>query len=248
LLHALALAMAKSGSYDVQHLQLRLLDWCGLPSQPMVASSGQSYSYSVGRGSQSWDWMYCARVAAGHDLETMAGSSVFAVLTRLMRRRRDRERERGHSADRQHSQQRACAERCGAVSCCPLGSVSTSVVPQSVTHSLNRCWSSTGNTIGDLDVPGAVDRGEASVGVAETQVRPWWCIQLARPRYRYLVPEPLCLCLCLCLAMALNEPPTALIHLAAVLVSCSEAGACLVAHRPCRPPPWSRQCLVHQRT
>lgn len=69
MLHALALAMAKSGSYDVQHLQLRLLDWCGLPSQPMVASSGQSYSYSVGQGRSRGIGYYRARVAAGHDLE-----------------------------------------------------------------------------------------------------------------------------------------------------------------------------------
>lgn len=32
-----------------------LLDWCGLPCQPIVASSGQSYSYNVGRGGvQAW--------------------------------------------------------------------------------------------------------------------------------------------------------------------------------------------------
>lgn len=38
-----------------------LLDWCGLPSQPIVASSGQSYSYNVGR---AWIWrsMWLSRV------------------------------------------------------------------------------------------------------------------------------------------------------------------------------------------
>ena len=167
----------------------------------MVASSGQSYSYSVGRG-RSRGIGCRARVAAGHDLETLDSVLFLAAFwARLMRSPRGCEERESTSADRQHSQQTGlcCAELCGCRAVLwGFESVTAGCL--------------TGTAIGDLDVPVRCGSWGGGVGVAETQVRPWWCIQLARRRYRYLVPV-LCLCLCLCLAMAVEpEGPERTAH------------------------------------
>lgn len=59
-----------------------LLDWCGLPSQPMVASSGQSYSYNVGRAGYGDQCGYRACLADGHDHKSRSALRALALYPR----------------------------------------------------------------------------------------------------------------------------------------------------------------------
>ncbi|KAH0494825.1 hypothetical protein TgHK011_008410 [Trichoderma gracile] len=149
----------------------------------MVASSGQSYSYSVGRGRSRGIGYYRARVAAGHDLETKGGFSLSGVAHEAdAKEEREREREHFSRSTALAATGLCCAERCGVVL--------SSGIRQSVT--LNRCdWEYRG--FGSPWCCGSWGGKRGSCGNAGQAV-------VVHPNWPGTGTGTSCMCLCLAMA------------------------------------------------